>query len=306
MTFNMNPSIFHAITCSLTALLLAAGALSGSARAEVITLSPVADTTLFETNPDNNMGADRTLVGGSTARGLRSRALIKFDFSAIPDGATITAVSLQIQAVKSPSFASADSSFSLRRVLVSWIEGTKAGTLGAIAETGEPTWKNRAAPSTPWGEPGGAAGSDYASEPSASVQMSGPGTYTFASNAGLVADAQLWLEQPELNFGWALVTDQEQTTGTARRLASREDPSNGPALRVEYASGSAPIMITSIVARPSDIAITWTGGSPPYQLEEKAQLKGTSWVKAGSVSQTNSAVLPMSGPHSFFRVAEAR
>jgi len=43
-------------------------------------LVPVADTTLFETSPDINLGATPNFVAGNTANNFRDRALVKFDF----------------------------------------------------------------------------------------------------------------------------------------------------------------------------------------------------------------------------------
>src|SRR5438067_9021515 len=43
-----------------------------------VTLYPVADTTLFEHSPNNNLGAESTLASGANASGLTNRALLRF------------------------------------------------------------------------------------------------------------------------------------------------------------------------------------------------------------------------------------
>lgn len=302
MIFTMFKSIGVRWMALVAAILLA----NSSSYAETITVSPSADTTLFETSPDNNMGAEVTLAAGSTARSLKSRALIRFDLAgSLPAGAQITGVSLRIQAERAP-LAAVPSSFTLRRVLVAWTEGTKRGSLGAAATPGEPTWKARSAPGTLWAEPGGAMGTDFAATASASVQVSGVGTYDFESTPELVADAQLWLDQPDANFGWVLASESEQTAQTARRFGSRENAANAPVLTVEYSGGGGEsIQITSIVAQPPDVVITWSGGSPPFELQQSTNLSEVAWATAAGSLQTNTVAVPMSAPQAFFRVTEA-
>src|SRR5437762_13461585 len=72
---------------STGALLILAGA-AGLLSAVDLTLSPVADTTLFQAFPNNNLGGEPTLISGATASGQAARALLKFDLSAVPPNAT--------------------------------------------------------------------------------------------------------------------------------------------------------------------------------------------------------------------------
>src|SRR5207245_11043011 len=69
--------------------------------AESVTLHPVADPTLYETTPNNNLGAHTDFIAGTTAgnagQPFRNRALLKFDVTGqIPTGATITSASLTL------------------------------------------------------------------------------------------------------------------------------------------------------------------------------------------------------------------
>jgi hypothetical protein len=50
----------------------------------------------------------------------------------------------------------------------------------------------------------------------------------------LVADVQLWLDQPGSNFGWMLLCQSEGTAFSARRFGSRENPFTTPALAIEF------------------------------------------------------------------------
>lgn len=94
--------------------------------AEVVVLSAVADTSLFEFDPEYNFGRQRTLPAGSIgnmadANGARSRALYKFDVvGVIPPGSAIqSAVMALAVSTRLPSGRRV-SDFALSRVLVSW------------------------------------------------------------------------------------------------------------------------------------------------------------------------------------------
>ena len=91
--------------CSL--LILSPFLLAGSAYADTVTLLPVADTTLFEQTPNNNLGANSTLAAGTTAGvsgpAAASRALLRFDVAAsIPTNAYLTSASVTIKVTKAP------------------------------------------------------------------------------------------------------------------------------------------------------------------------------------------------------------
>src|SRR5437879_1976221 len=65
-------------------LALALTVLSGAgAWADTITLAPIADTSLFEEVPDNNLGGLTHIPAGTTVLSKRSRALFKFDLTQI-------------------------------------------------------------------------------------------------------------------------------------------------------------------------------------------------------------------------------
>ncbi len=215
--------------------------LGSVANADVVTLSPSADTTLHEYFPDNNLGAQIHFNAGTTQNGPRTRGLMRYDIAGfVPAGATINAVTLTLEVVGQPVDGDAPSNFELHRMLVGWGEGTGSGSppsLGAPALSGEACWNSPAAltPLT-WGASGGLAGVDFAADRSGDTYIYGVGLspYVFDSTPGLVADVQSWINQPASNFGWMMLTDDESVIFSARRFASREDPFRSPMLQIDF------------------------------------------------------------------------
>src|SRR5213078_3897454 len=217
----MNPSdLRHALRSLLTAtcrrgvrtwVSFVLGAAPCVSLGESRTLRPVADSTLYERIPNNNLGANTDFIAGTTAGKFeppyRNRALLKFDIAGqLPAGASITSVSLTLWVVRQPSppANSTNSTFGLHRMLVAWGEGNKGGSFGVQATTGEATWISRFFLLPQWAAPGGKVGTDFLTETSASTSVVGLGSHTFASTANLVADVQFWLDNPNSNFGWML------------------------------------------------------------------------------------------------------
>ena len=75
------------------AVLFSASVLLGDSLA----LLPVADTTLYGTLPDYNLGGVATLIAGTTFLGQSNRALLRFDMGLIPGNASIESVTLSRQ-----------------------------------------------------------------------------------------------------------------------------------------------------------------------------------------------------------------
>jgi hypothetical protein len=208
---------------------------SATAHAGVLALTPMADNTLFEDSLGGlSNGAGESFFTGKTGSFLLRRGLVRFDLSTIPAGSTITSVELSLSCTRS---ASLDEPVSLHRALASWGEGTSVslgqGGQGAPATTDDATWLFRffGSPATTWTSPGG----DFAAAASATRNIGGEARYTYASTAGLVADAQTWLDAPASNFGWFVIGAEDVTQG-AKRFASRENPTASlrPELRVTY------------------------------------------------------------------------
>ena len=68
-------------------------------------------------------------------------------------------------------------------------------------------------------------------------------------------------------------------------------------------SPAAYLKIFSIQRTSGGLAFTLVGGTPPYQIEQKASLADTNWSKV-LVTTNLSAVLPQANPAGFFRVVD--
>jgi hypothetical protein len=218
------------------------------ARAEVVSLSPAADNTLYEDDAGAlSNGAGERLFAGMTIMNARRRALIRFDFSPIPAGSQITGVTLRMNMSRGGS-ALAD--VSLHRALAPWGEGASDAEaeegIGAPAAPGDATWIHRAFSTTPWTAPGG----DFDPLAASTVGVGGVGPATWPSTPLLVAQAQSMLDDPSMNFGWLLLGDETSVPPTAKRFDSREHPTmaNRPVLEVSYiipAPGASAMLIAT-------------------------------------------------------------
>ncbi len=219
--------------------------------ADTISIQPVADTTLIEFAPDNNLGGGDFFNAGTAGNGFRNRALMLFDpTELIPAGAVITSAQLSLLVVRQPNTGLQNSTFSLRRLLQSWSEGAQVPGedgpgIGAPALSGEATWNDRFSGGTLWAQPGGQAGVDFSTTMSSLAFVGGMGEeIIFASGPELIADVQSWLDNPSSNFGWMLKTESEALGKTARSFASLES-GFGPTLTLSY----------TVVPEPSTFAL---------------------------------------------------
>jgi hypothetical protein len=216
-------------------------------RASTVSLPCVADTTLSENYPSNNLGGLTQVNAGVTQNHTRNRGLFRFDVAgSIPRGSRIRSASLVLEVIGVPAEPAPFADFGIYRLLKSWGEGNKTSPTnnctsctgqGGPATTNQATWYYRFAftPQT-WSAPGGAATNDYLPAFSSSQTIYGLGDspYTFNSTSQMVADVQLWLDRPETNFGWILICQQEGTPLTARRFGSCENTNTPPRLEVDY------------------------------------------------------------------------
>src|SRR2546430_105253 len=95
--------------------------------ADSVVLTSVADTTLIEAAPDNNLGGAPIVNAGTTQTFTRNRGLFRFDIaSEIPPGSRITRVDFVVAVTGKPNEPPPPSTFGLHRVLQPWGEGDKA------------------------------------------------------------------------------------------------------------------------------------------------------------------------------------
>ncbi len=227
---------------------LGCGVSSGpSAFGETVYLTPSADTSLLENFPKHNFGGQTYFNAGTTQNYTKNRGLLRFDLAGqVPVGAAINSVTFTLAVVGEPAEPGTPSNFGLHRMLVNWGEGDKSGQppqLGAPATTGEANWTDRFAfQSSEWAAPGGLAGVDFNATPSGESYVYGVNfsPYFFDTMLGMVGDLQSWLDHPESNFGWMLLSQSEDQNFTARRFGSREDPFNAPQLTIDFTAVPEP------------------------------------------------------------------
>lgn len=203
-----------------------------------VELAPLKDNTLYEdASGQLSNGSGRFFFAGRTdqAEGSRRRALLAFDIAAaLPAGARIEQVRLRLNMSKTNDLAGAHD-ISLHRASSDWGEGASVAPgeegAGGTAAQGDATWIHTFFNTSQWGTAGG----DFVAQPSATVSVDNVGAYTWGSTEALVADVQAWLDNPEQNFGWILIGNEEARL-SAKRFDSRENSvaANRPVLEVQY------------------------------------------------------------------------
>lgn len=215
--------------------------LGAAAHADVITLEPTQDNTLFGAVFDDlssgaGMGIYAGRIGPNGEPNVLRRALVRFDFSRVPAEASITSVRLAVRVTASPNDTSYE--FNLHRLATDWGEegSSSQGGAGAPAQPGDATWFHRFWSKTPWTTTGG----DFEVPSSATTSMAANGPYAFEA-AGMRDDVAFWLAHPTENFGWIIIGN-EDVEKSARRLGSREESAaeNRPRLEITYDVGGVP------------------------------------------------------------------
>jgi hypothetical protein len=223
--------------------LLCSGIAMGAAQADTLVVEPAADTTIYEVAMGDSETANSRgvhLFAGRIVGGLRRRAMLRFDLSAIPPGSVVNSAQFSLSLTRVPPGTLPAVNFSLQPVTASWGEGSsdagEPGGNGVLATAGDPTWAQRAFPATPWTLPGG----DFFATASAVTSANGLGRYQWGSGTAMVSTVQDWVDSPANNFGWMLIADETAGDQTARRFASREatDANTRPQLSIDYTPGS--------------------------------------------------------------------
>lgn len=282
---------------ALIGLCLTIALVAEPVKSETSSLSPAADTSLFEPQHDFNFGAQDDLPSGTLGAGaatLRSRLLLRFDLaSSLPTNAVIRSASLRMTVTRSPDGGGVNSRFALHRVLRAWGEGQRKGTPpgGAKAASGDATWNARFFPDELWGKPGGEPGIDYSVESSSSERILQTGNYEFEFGPDQLVEMSQWLREPESNFGWMLISQLESEPLTSRRFASREhaNPEMRPRLTVEFNSQrtiNAPKITGISIGANSVVTVRFMAASGVrYRLEFIDDLILTPWKSATALVQ---------------------
>lgn len=213
----------------------------GASDAATVQISASKDNTLYQPasgGTTNSNGQGEHLFAGRTDDGSLRRSVIAFNLTSfIPPGSTVTGATLTLNMSRTRDRSE---DVIIHRLLSNWGEGPSNATQeegrGAQAAAGDATWYHRFYPTSFWA----VAGGDYRATASATTTVSDrEGLFTWSST-GLVADVQLWLNNPGTNFGWIL-RGGEGTTKTAKRFDSREVATAGlrPVLQVNFISSAA-------------------------------------------------------------------
>lgn len=259
-------------------------------------LKPVADTTLFAYQPNNNNGKGTTLIVGGLERQSPTpcRSLVRFDLgTSVPAGSIITNVSIKL-AVTRERGSSGPIQTGFHRLLRDWTEGAKNNPGGGSPATaGEATWNSRSKGTADWSAPGGAG--DFAATPSATIALDNTGSYTIASTPELIADVQAWLADPSTSRGWMLLAPQETTPSSARRLAARENPSQAITLTVGFTTPPPPAVPPVASAQVAadgffEVSFPATAGVR-YGVQRRSELDATPWVDAATFAPSQDGVL---------------
>ncbi|RZL09447.1 MAG: DUF4347 domain-containing protein, partial [Rubrivivax sp.] len=179
------------------------------------------DTFLDQLSATNN-SASTTLSAGRATTQNGFQTLIKFEdiigaaAGQIPPGAIITNVTLTVYMTATPTFT--NPTFSLYRMLSSWSDSSTWSSMGDGIGFGEAR-----------------------SSADQTITDSGVKSYTFASNAAMIASVQAWANDPSSNQGWYIFCDDNSSKAS---FASSENATvaNRPKLTVDYVIPTPPSM----------------------------------------------------------------
>ena len=170
------------------------------------------------------------------------------------------------------------------------------------------SWNQRSATDA-WSVPGAAAGTDFSATVSATAPVNGLASDVFASNAGVVADVQAWVNSPGTNFGWMLLSQAEQTGKTARHFGAREAlDSSVPVLNIAFDPPATPPTLTVLLLNNAQLRFSFSAeANRPYVVESRAVFGSGAWGVTQSLAAPPSAVVltvtnPSAGAAKFFRV----
>jgi hypothetical protein len=236
-----------------------------SVRATVVVCKALHDCAIDGSAPDNSNGGGPAFFCGGDGNGMPHRALILFDLSGIPAGATITNVQMTLSLSNvagggggGGGMEPSSATISLYALSRNWGEGTNESTAagidttghGLMANPGDCTWDAAVFGTTNWSTHGG----DYVSTASVTFFLNNNtvgNSFTWPSTAQTVADVQGWVNNPATDFGWLLYNVNETSQRTLYGFFSREyhtfawAPSNAaqfePSLQVTYTPAIVPI-----------------------------------------------------------------
>jgi len=177
------------------------------------------DTTLEESLPTTNHGADGTLRLDRDAPEASRRSvvgLLRFDLGAIPPGSTVQSVSLRVNVTNKTSGSDPYVLTVLKRA---WSES-------------QATW-NKATSAISWSSGGARGTTDRGTVAVGSLLPTVVGPHTVTLNAAGIAAVQTWIDDPTGNHGFALDA-QNNADGLFLDSSEATVAANRPRLTVTY------------------------------------------------------------------------
>ena len=192
------------------------------------------DTSLFSESDHSGGGNDGIFSGtiNQPSNDLpHRRALLRLDLSSIPEGGMVQSVSLQMQVAASGG-RFGDIDYTLHRVSSRWGEGTVVGAIeggfGGPAQSGDATWTENEFGTSSWANPGG----DFVSTASATAAAGLAGATVTWSDTGMIDDVQAWIDTPETNFGWIVISTIEGVQQRVKKFHSSEATAFRPVVTI--------------------------------------------------------------------------
>lgn len=281
----------------------------GWAEAAQVTLTAVADTSLWQRQTNHNLGGSDILPAGTIGADgpfRKSRMLVKFDLGAVPGGAVIESASVYFRVVRAPDpeKGSNNSRFTGRRALKPWGEGNKSYTDPQTpmtstqqATAGEATWTHgfHGDDSTVWTPAGGDFEDDDFAEAAGFEFFMLAGAdrdYVAALNPTGLQDLRDWIADSASNFGWLLKSESEHLGSTGRQIASREFATGTfrPQLTIVYSTSTPePPVIQSIVRNAAQVTVRFTAQAGVVYLPQHRLLVHTGdWTNLASLGPVSS------------------
>jgi hypothetical protein len=152
------------------------------------------------------------------------------------------------------------------------------------------------------GVPTANAGPDQSIVPGRPAQLQGVVNFT---GAPPVIQWQLYSGPGTVTFGNAAQTNTTASfsePGVYTLMLSADDGVHAVAYAAVVITVSQPIQLT-VTRSGTNVNLSWTGGSPPYIVQQTGALPANAWSNVLTTSNQN-AILPITNAHGYFRVVE--
>lgn len=194
----------------------------GQEQAGETTVYATADSFMYEASPNSNFGTDSQIQEYPWEPSWTKRGLLKFDFSSIPTGATITSATLFLK--ETQTFGSTRT-IGLYPVGKNWVEG-------------EVTW-NKFNSTDSWTTPGG----DFETLATSTASVTWTGELKWDS-WDVAEDIQAFIDGVKPNYGWVIKDESEDSSQHYWFFSSRED-ADLPYIEITYTTGGGDVTASS-------------------------------------------------------------